>query len=191
MGPFESVVNASWASQAELDRSVGLVIKGDWNYRFKYFLRVQKPGIGLELQNITWAVGPFGDVVSYGNDYAYLSWYSAGCVNWSLNKPITDVPIIPDRVNTMYIKKNILAGLKQLLPSIGLINPTKDNIEVRGGIIVGNGKTDIYDPYSGLHQRDNIGVVTHGGYHSISSGKLTTAPMVGFQAASAVLSGVV
>jgi len=190
MGPFESVVNASWGSRQALDATIGLHHPDTWNYRYKYFLRLHKPGVGRWLPCLTWAVGPFGDVVTYGDDLAYLSWYPAGRVEWRTGEVPEALPSAPPPELAMRLKKGILSGLTALLPALAQVDPVRDDISVFGGLIVGNGHTDIDDPDSGLHRRDNIGVVSVGDYHSISTGKLTTAPLVGERAAAAVLAGV-
>lgn len=189
IGPFESVINASWGSRHMLDRSAGIIARGTWNYRFKYFLRVQKDGVGRTLPDVTWAVGPFGDVVTYGDNTAYLSWYPAGRIGWSTTcHPPAWTPSPVAQVSG-HVKEGILSGLARLLPVIRSINPKVDDIQVWGGLIIGNGETDIHDPASGLHRRDDIGVTSVGAYHSVSTGKLTTAPLLGERAARAVLTG--
>jgi hypothetical protein len=191
MGPFEAVVNASWASRDRLDRTVGVGSGASWNYRFKYFLRVRRSGVGDLLPTSTWALGPFGDVLTYGDDLAYLSWYPAGRVAFATGGDGASRPTRPDPDLARTITATIIHGLARLVPSIRDLDPTRDDIEVFGGVIVGNGSTDIDDPRSALHRRDNIGVVSAGDYHSISTGKLTTAPLMGRRAAGAVLRGAV
>jgi glycine/D-amino acid oxidase-like deaminating enzyme len=188
LGPFDAVVNASWASREAIDRTAGIISGDVWNYRTKYFLRVHKSGIGRALPTVTWAVGPFGDIATYGDDVAYLSWYPVGRTTWRTGAPPPE-PSVPGREAAVALKRGILSGLARLLPAIGEIDPARDDIDVRGGLIVGNGSADIDDPSSGLHRRDNVGVVSNGGYRSISTGKLTTAPMLGQRAAAAVIGG--
>jgi hypothetical protein len=60
---------------------------------------------------------------------------------------------------------------------------------VRGGTIVAWGATDIYDIGSELHRRYEIGVTTHGRYHSLDPGKLTMAPYFAQRLANRVLAG--
>lgn len=189
MGPFDSVINASWGSRHKLDRSVGIPECGVWNYRFKYFLRVQKNGIGQTLPDLTWAVGPFGDVVTYGDSVAYLSWYPAGRTGWSTTGNLSTWTSSPAGQEASQIRAGILSGLSRLLPDVRSINPKLDDIQVWGGLIIGKGNTDIHDPASGLHRRDDLGVTSTGGYHSLNTGKLTTAPLLGERAAQAVLAG--
>jgi hypothetical protein len=44
------------------------------------------------------------------------------------------------------------------------------------GTIVAWGKTDIEDRESEVHRRNEIGIESHGAYHSIDTGKLTMVP---------------
>jgi hypothetical protein len=63
------------------------------------------------------------------------------------------------------------------------------DVTVRGGAIVAWGATDIYDISSELHRRYEIGVTTHGRYHSVDPGKLTMAPYFAQLLADRVLEG--
>jgi hypothetical protein len=53
-------------------------------------------------------------------------------------------------------------------------------------VIFAWGSTDIDDPSSELHRRDVIGVGSHDGYHTVNTGKLTTAPVIALDVADAV-----
>ena len=44
------------------------------------------------------------------------------------------------------------------------------------GIIYAHGDTDLSDADTELHQRHSIGLTSVGRYHSVNTGKLTTAP---------------
>ena len=57
---------------------------------------------------------------------------------------------------------------------------------VEGGAIFAWGDTDIDDPESELHRRDEIGPVLHGGYVSVNTGKLTTAPLFAAETANMI-----
>ena len=54
-------------------------------------------------------------------------------------------------------------------------------------VIVGAGELDIGHDDSALHRRTETGVFSVGGYHSVSTGKYTTAPMFAAVAADRVL----
>lgn len=59
--------------------------------------------------------------------------------------------------------------------------------QVDAGAIVARGRTDVDDPASRLHDRTHIGVNSLDGYHSVDTGKLTTAPLFAIEAADRVL----
>ena len=82
----------------------------------------------------------------------------------------------------------VTLGLSTIVPSVARL--TADNVDrlrVKGGIIFAWGSSDIDDPTSMLHERANIGPKTFGRYHSIDTGKLTTAPLFGQMAADNIL----
>jgi hypothetical protein len=59
---------------------------------------------------------------------------------------------------------------------------------VDGAAIVAYGKTDVDDNESLLHDRTKIGLKTYGGnYHSIDTGKLTTAPIFAVESVANIL----
>jgi hypothetical protein len=57
---------------------------------------------------------------------------------------------------------------------------------VAAGVIVAWGDTDIDNPSSALHRRDEIGVYEHGAYLSVDTGKLTCAPHFARQVVAAL-----
>jgi hypothetical protein len=61
-----------------------------------------------------------------------------------------------------------------------------DTTRIGGGFIMAIGDTDIDDKGSGLHQRHQIGVTSHGNWISLSTGKFCVAPMFGVEAAQAL-----
>jgi glycine/D-amino acid oxidase-like deaminating enzyme/energy-converting hydrogenase Eha subunit A len=187
LGPFDAVVNASWVSGQAIDRTMGLELRPSVSCRFKYFLRVAKLAIADILPCRTIVVGPFGDIVTYGRDLAYLSWYPAGRVAWShaLISPV--LPSRPPPAQAQALITGIIDGLAAQAPGVQEIDPRRDDVQVFGGPILAVGVTDIDDRASGLHRRDAIGVTSVDGYHSVRTGKLTTAPLFGREAAEAVL----
>jgi hypothetical protein len=80
------------------------------------------------------------------------------------------------------IEAEILAGIGAWLPGIALCEP----LIVDAGAIVAIGRSDVNDAASGLHGRSSIGVTSRGGYHSVNTGKLTTAPLFAVEAADRV-----
>jgi hypothetical protein len=64
------------------------------------------------------------------------------------------------------------------MPGVALLS--SDDLgaaELAGGVIFAWGSSGIDDPNSELHNRYAIGPRTLGRYHSVDTGKLTTAPL--------------
>ena len=80
------------------------------------------------------------------------------------------------------IGAGIRAGIDEWFPGIA----RSETLLVDAGAIVALGRSDVDDTASGLHDRTRIGVTSHGGYHSVDPGKLTTAPMFAVEAADRV-----
>jgi glycine/D-amino acid oxidase-like deaminating enzyme len=186
---YDHVVNALWEGRQALDAAMGLAHTEPWLYRVKYFLRGLAASPGL-IPATTIVLGPFGDVVPYNNGQFYLSWYPSGMQGMSSELRPPDWPDTPDDAEARTLRQRILDGLQGVIPAVANLGADAiERTDVRGGVIVANGATDIDDPISGLHRRSSIGVRSHGCYHSISTGKLTTAPMFGKEAADRVLAG--
>ena len=80
------------------------------------------------------------------------------------------------------VAASVLAAIDAWYPGMARSEP----IQVDAGAIVAIGTSDVDDAASELHDRKRIGVWSHGGYHSVDPGKLTTAPMFAVTAADRV-----
>jgi hypothetical protein len=115
-----------------------------------------------------------GDAAARSDGTAY-SWYLPGLRGWSCNRAAArgdacrgeggagasrESRRTPRRIDAWY------PGIARSAPML-----------VDAGTIVAIGRTDVDDAASGLHDRTRIGVSSHDGYHSVNTGKLTTAPM--------------
>jgi glycine/D-amino acid oxidase-like deaminating enzyme len=183
---YDHVVNALWDGRLAIDATVGIAPTRPWLFRMKYYARVRAPGLKA-VPSTTIVLGPFGDLVDFGGDF-YLSWYPAGATGRSSATTPPDWPrTLPER-EAEDMLSSIIAGLATVLP--GLAGVTRGDLDawaVKGGVIFAWGATDIDDPQSGLHERANIGPQRHGRYHSVNTGKLTTAPLFGKLAAQNIL----
>jgi hypothetical protein len=74
---YDHVVNALWDGRLAIDRQRGIEPGRPWLHRFKHGIQFG-PRPRVQLPSATVVLGPFGDVVSYGDGSAYLSWYPAG-----------------------------------------------------------------------------------------------------------------
>jgi hypothetical protein len=173
---YDHVVNALWESRLAIDLTAGHKPDRPWLHRVKHFLRVGTSS-PVSMPSFTIVLGPFGDVVNYGNGYIYLSWYPAGMHGMSKEiQPPDWLPVNSDLVERL--KHDIPSGLAGVVPQIAnLYHLDLDRAEVQGGHIFAWGHTDIDDENSGLHERHAIGPHSVGRYHSIDTGKLTMAPL--------------
>ena len=86
------------------------------------------------------------------------------------------------RAEQQALGRRVLAAFDRLVPGLA-------QAEVRtvdAGVIFSWGHTDITDPASVLHRRDETGVTSVDGYHSVNTGKLTTAPLFAMDTADRV-----
>jgi hypothetical protein len=122
-------------------------------------------------------LGPFGEVVTYGDGTIYLTWYPECLQAISAELTPPDWATYPDEPLRSRIIAGTLRALSAIVPSLGKLDPQNlPEAVVKGGAIVAWGETDIYDPASELHRRYEIGVTSEGRFHSVDPGKLTMAP---------------
>lgn len=181
LGPYDHVVNCAWESRLALDASVGMFPPEPWSFRMKYFLRATGGPKGKWMPTTTIVLGPFGDLVDYGQGDYYLSWYPVGRRGWS---SAIEPPAWPTRLSASEARAMASRTVESLAGVLGteILRFDLENPDVRGGFIYALGNSDVDDPESRLHQRSGVGPVTaEGWYHSVDTGKLTTAPMFAMQ----------
>jgi len=184
---YDHVVNALWDGRLAIDARVGVRPERPWLYRIKHYLRARPAATAPALPSTTIVLGPFGDIVRYPSGDLYLSWYPAGRRGVAANLCPPDWPRVLDDATADEVRRAILAGLARLVPALGHAAFSRfEACAVRGGVIVATGSTDIDDPASGLHARSDIGPRSVGRYHSISTGKLTMAPLFAKQTADRI-----
>jgi hypothetical protein len=141
----------------------------------------------MDIPSATIVLGPFGDLVNYGDDL-FLSWYPIGCTTFSTGTRAPSWPPALDEKDLSKLREGIYAGLRPLVPCLSALAPEHLRAaEVNGGIIFALGDTDLSAPTSGLHQRYRTGPRSFGRYHSIDTGKYTTAPPFAKQLADRLL----
>jgi hypothetical protein len=181
------VVNATWERRFALDQQLGIAPPGNLLHRLKYRVIARLPEELRGAPSVTMVLGRYGDVVIRACGTAYLSWYPAALRGWShaLEPPAEWEPACRGEVPAALareIEAEVLAGIGAWLPAIARCRP----LRVDAGAIVANGRSDVDDPASALHDRTQIGVTSRGGYHSVNTGKLTTAPLFAIEAADRV-----
>lgn len=171
---YDHVVNALWDGRLAVDSTAGIAAERPWLYRMKYFVRMAP---SVSLPSTTIMLGPFGDVVTYADGGAFLSWYPAGRLGTSADLQPPRWPTELDGAPGKEVVVGVVDGLAAVVPGVGRVAASElAEGQVLGGVIFAHGHSDIDDPASVLHERHDIGPVTHGRYHSVDTGKLTMAP---------------
>ena len=185
---FDHVVNALWDGRLAIDATAGRRPGRPWLHRLKYGVSFRLPDGAEVPPSVTFVSGPFGEVVSYGGGLTYLTWYPACMRAISSATMPPDWPTYPEEPLRSDIIGGTLRALAAIVPSLRGLDPSGlPEAVVKGGAIVAWGASDIYDPASELHRRHEIGVTSHGRYHSVDPGKLTLAPHFAERLAERVL----
>ena len=174
---FEHVVNALWDGRLALNEVLGFRANRHWLHRLKYGVSFRLPSSISPPPSATFVLGPFGEVVTYGDGLIYLTWYPT-CLH-AISTAVTppDWETYPPEPLRSRIISGTFHALSQIVSSLrDLDAESLPDASVKGGAIVAWGKTDIYDPASELHRRFEIGVTSEGRFHSVDPGKLTMAP---------------
>jgi glycine/D-amino acid oxidase-like deaminating enzyme len=188
LGPYDHVANCAWTGRLAIDATVGLAPPGPWTFRMKHFLRIDQPADLAAPPSTTVVLGPFGDVVDYGSGDLFLSWYPVARTGWSTELTPPEWPSTPAPSEAARLAAAIIEGMSPIVPAVAsLAIPDDETLDVRGGVIYALGASDVDDPASRLHERVEIGITSRGWYHSIDTGKYTTAPLHAAQAAARIL----
>lgn len=171
---YDAVVNATWAWQNRFATPAR-----PRNFRVKAAVRL-KPGIAR--RTVTMVQGPYGDVVAH-RDHGYASWYPTG-------RLITEEGIHPSAhaeaaLDSISQRADLVRSQLDALAAIGVL-PAGCDGESIGGIIVGDGASDIDDPASLLHGRPDFGAEVSGRIVTPVTFKFTTGPLAARTAADTV-----
>lgn len=173
-GPFDAVVNALWEGRLAIDATLGLPPPSTWSHRYRVavFLRTTEP---VTLPNVVVVTGPFGDVKNYNGRDFYLSWYDTGLlISGTDVAPPALTPLTDER--RAALADEVVARLGAVLPGVAQLPPITASRQLAGGWVFAAGYGQLDDPASTLHQRDRIGMVRHGNYVSVDTGKYSVAP---------------
>ena len=170
---FERVVNCGWCGRLALDATAGLPPPPAWSFRRKHYLRLPPAADTARLPPTTIVLGGFGDVVRYQSGHLFVSWYPVACTGLETGLRPSPEPMI-DR-NALRVA--MLRGAADIVPALAhLDRRLVASAELGSGVIYALGRTDVNDPASRLHRRAEIGPQSVGRYHTVDTGKLTTAP---------------
>ena len=174
---FDHVVNALWDGRLKLNEALGFRANRPWLHRLKYGVSFRLPSDVRPPPSVTIVLGPFGEVVTYGDGIIYLTWYPECLQAISTDVAPPDWETYPPEPLRSRIITGTFRALSAIVPSLCQLDAESlPQASVKGGAIVAWGKTDIYDPASELHRRFEIGVTSEGRFHSVDPGKLTMVP---------------
>lgn len=189
LGPYDHVVNCTWGGRLAIDATVGLHPPAPWSFRQKYYVRCTAARPAL-LASTTIVLGGFGDIVDYGNGDYLLSWYPVARRGWSRDMLPPAWPTVLPHEESARLAEEMVAGLAGILPETESVwRRSCTAFRVRGGIIYALGSSDVDEPGSGLHRRSRIGPESIGWYHSVDTGKYTTAPLFAWRLAERISAG--
>jgi hypothetical protein len=185
---YDQVVNALWDGRLAIDATAGIMPQRPWSFRLKYDVHVRQAPFHSAVPSVTLVLGAFGDVVRYDNGEMCLSWYPVGMKKMTSELAPPAWPPVLDGEAAEEVRSGTFAALSKMVPGLtDLAVYCLSESEVQGAVIFAWGATDISDPASELHTRFDIGPRSYGRYHSIDTGKLTTAPLFGKMMADLIL----
>jgi hypothetical protein len=175
VGPYDAVVNALWQDRLRVDATAGVQPERPWLHRFK--LAIHMTGASdASLPSATVMLGEYGDIVDFGGGRRYLSWYPACKLGeWRDLQP-ADITCRIDDATRKRVLESTLSSLATITPAVASLDLSAATVKVEGGYIFAWGRTDIADPDSELHTRNDVGIRSRGRYHSIDTGKYGMAP---------------
>jgi glycine/D-amino acid oxidase-like deaminating enzyme len=181
---FDLVVNALWNGRLTIDVTAGLVPQPPWTHRYRHcvFIRTRSE---QRLPSALVAVGPFGDVKNYNGRDFYVSWYPVGLVAEGSDVEL-DAPQTPTGSDADAFAARVRAALEPIMPGIGAVFDDAESVVVHGGFVFARGEGALDHPSSGLHRRDRFGVERLGSYHSVDTGKYSTAPWLARELAAEI-----
>ncbi|QDT41424.1 D-amino acid dehydrogenase small subunit [Gimesia alba] len=167
------IANCTWSDRARIDETVG--IPSDPSticYRVKHQIMVRQGSGNRPLVPITMVQGPYGDIVPRRDGQVYISWYPECRTYFGKLPPSSS---LEDPQHAHAVAERSLTALQTLLPDLC----EASIVSSAAGVIVARGTTDIEDPQSTLHRRENFGVKSYDGWWTVDTGKLTNAPQLG------------
>ncbi len=172
------VINCTWESRALLDRQVR-PSTSPVSIRYKHCLFGRWDQTQGTVLPSTRILGRFGDIVTYANGEAYLSWYPAALAARSDDGTPPRIP-----------PGDAARVVRETLRGLGLPAHARQSHdwEVGCGYVVAHGHGDIDRLDSPLHDRSRPAVwQVAPGYLSVDTGKYTLAPLLAERAARAAL----
>lgn len=186
-GPFDQVVNATWEGRMEIDAGLGIHPPREWSLRHKFGHRVTVRLNACDLPSVTSVLGAYGDIVNFGEEGFFLSWYPVGMVEMTRNKSLARNWFDWSHEDRMDVFRKSVAHWRVFCPKLDTLDFCESDVDPASGVIFALGDTDIDDDHSLLHLRNELGIQSAGGYHSVNTGKYTLIPQMAMRVADRVL----
>jgi hypothetical protein len=197
---FDCVVNCLWGDKIRIDRTADITPNTPMLLRYKAAIRIQSTGTEYQgLPSVTAVLGPYGDLVNFGQGDFYLSWYPlcklAELIDGdqqAIEKILQDrlglglslLPPANDRSRNASVPEmwadfthSCIHAMSGFIPALKGLACNHSSLTLGGGIILAAGSSDINDPQSRLHQRYHTGPRAYGTYITVDTGKYCLAPM--------------
>ena len=184
---YFSVANCLWDQRLRIDRTAGLHPKRPWLFRYKATIILRSNDLQLPIPSATLIVGPYGDVVNFGDGRYYLSWYPVCKLGQTQMVEGDALHSLLETVDQGLLIRDSILAMSHYIPSLSRLLGEAPFARVGGGVIFAWGNTDIDDPDSLLHQRSAIGPTRHGSYLSIDTGKYCMGPLFAMQSADLMM----
>ena len=172
------VFNCLWESRIYFDRMLGIEGDSGHSIRLKYGLLVKADDFLHRLNSFTMIHGPYGNfVITPHHSRAFCSWYP------SCMKGMIDYGKVPgawehacdgftsDRL-IEELRISNLENFRKIVPQLGNL----DVLDVKAGLILAEGNTDITEKDSSFHSRNEFPIRESDGYYSVNTSKYTSAP---------------
>jgi len=207
---YSSVANCLWDDKLRVDRTAGIHDRGPWISRYKATINFSAPtAVHSNIPSATGILGSYGDVVNHNNGSYYVSWYPltkiaqsvdgdgrrlhdmvhkgvmSRCIRRVTSRDSSISRFVASITHRKFINDNI-QEMAAFVPSMATLLNCRRRCELGGGVILARGATDIADPTSYLHRREEIGPVAYGSYVTIDTGKYCMAPLFALQAADMI-----
>ncbi|MEL6649071.1 MAG: hypothetical protein AAFQ05_15555, partial [Pseudomonadota bacterium] len=177
-GPYHQVINATWEGRLAVDASMGIAPPKSYSLRHKYGHRVRLRLAPDDMPSLTMVLGPFGDIVNFGDRGFYLSWYPRGMTFMTASEGVDPNWHQIDRQERLANFRSSQEVWQELCPMLRKLDFVEDDIDPTSGLIYALGDTDIDDHDSKLHTRHEVGVSSVDGYHTVNTGKFTLFPLM-------------
>src|SRR5439155_11411756 len=122
---FDCVVNALWDGRLKLNEAAGFRTNRPWLHRLKYGVSVRLPAGATPPPSATFVLGPFGEVVTYGDGIIYLTWYPECLQAISTDVRPPDWETYPPDPLRSRIFVETFRALSEIVPSLSGLNAEK------------------------------------------------------------------